>query len=267
MMIIMANKKTTETSKWYKLEVIFKGLGLFFITGAVTIYGIYSESKKSDIAQASRKSQMVIETMNHRETAAAAMRAQMFNTLMAHYFKECGDPNTQIIILELIGLNFQDHLHMKPLFEKLDAEVKGQDEKRKALRKAAKHIRRNEINKIVGSEGEVIKLALAENDACSVEPYTLINLTLRKVEEDRIRVSSDPDDATGFEVTYYDMPLTDNTRLGELTYSVLLSGTDKKGHKASVEVVILPKHYYNSRDNLRFDDLIGQLMLRRSYTE
>jgi len=128
-----------------------------------------------------------------------------------------------------------------------------------ALRKAANHIKRIEIYKIVGSGGEVIECELVGDRICNA--YGIINLALLEVQEDHIRISPDPEnDKEGFEVTYYDMPFMDHSRLGEFTYFVLLSSTDTKNRKAKIKIVILPKHYYSSENNLRFDAMIGDLL-------
>jgi hypothetical protein len=260
MVIIVGKQDTLTRDIWGKLDVIFKGFAGVLIPFAIGFYGVQSNKTQTKIAEESKQAQVLIETMNQRETSASSLRAQMFSTLMQHYFKE-KDEKRQHVLLELIGLNFQDHLHLKPLFEHLDAELKESPVERKNLRRAAKHILRNEIGKIIGSGGEVIESELHVNEPWCVEPYNIINLTLLDVQEDRISVTSNPEDSgDGFEVTYYDMPFMDNSRLGELTYSVLLSSVDVENNKAKVKVVILPKHFYSSRNSLRFDALIGGLL-------
>lgn len=257
-MIIMGKQDTSTKDIWGKLDVIFKGFAGVLIPFAIAFYGFQSNKTQARIAEVNKQAQVLVETMNQRETSASSLRAQMFSTLMQHYFKVV-DEKSQLVLLELIGLNFQDHLHMKPLFEHLDAGLKESPEERQQLRRAARRILKNEIDKIVGGGGQVIESELHLNEPWCVEPYNIINLTLLQVQEDRIRVTSNPED-DGFEVTYYDMPLMDNSRLGELTYSVLLSDVDVKNDKAKVKVVILPKHFYSSRNSLRFDALVGDLL-------
>ncbi len=255
-------KQTTQIKDiWDKLDVIFKGIAGILISGAIALYGIKTTTKQTEIAEANRRAQILVQTMNHREESASQMRAQMFKTLMEHYFQEKNDEKTQIIILELIGLNFQDHIHLKPLFKRLDLQLANNVQERKALRKVSSQIKRSEINRIVGSGGESFTLDLSLNKTQIVEPYSMISLTLLEVQEDHVRISSNAkNDSDGFEVTFYDTPFMDNSRLGELTYSVLLSSVDPKNNTAKIKVVILPKHYYSSRNNLRFDAMIGDLL-------
>jgi hypothetical protein len=262
MVIIMGKQNKSIRDTWGKLDVIFKGFAGVLIPLTIALYGFQSNKTQTKIAEVSKQAQVLVETMNQRETSASSLRAQMFNTLMQHYFKE-EDEKRQPVLLELIGLNFQDHLHLKPLFENLDVELQENPEERIRLRKAAKRILRNEVEKIVGSGGEVIESELHIGEPWYVEPYNIINLTLLDVQEDRIRVTSNPEEGgDGFEVRYYDLPVMDNSKLGELTYSVLLSDVDVDNNKAKVKVVILPKHFYSSRNSLRFDALIGDLLER-----
>ncbi len=258
-------KSTLPKDRWEKFDIIIRGASVVLISGAITFYGIYSEQKQFITAERNRKSQILVETMNNREASAADMRAQMFKTLMEHYFKNGNgsgkhDNKTQVSILELIGLNFQDHIYLKPLFENLDSELEGEgDHKaRDMLRRASKNIVRNEVSKIKGSNGEVFNADLSVTS--SVTFKSVVTLTLLKVEEDHIVVSSDRKDSDGFIVTYFDTPFMDNTRLNELTYSVLLLKTDKKNQTAKIKVVFFPENFYSPSDNLHFDRLIGEYL-------
>jgi len=127
----MNNQTQHKKDIWDKTDVILKGVLGVAITAVIAFYGISSESKleKNRQLQAIQLARadagkLVVQTMNHRETSAAEMRAQMFNTLMQHYFREKEQERTQIIILELLALNFQDQIYLKPLFEDLDRQLK-----------------------------------------------------------------------------------------------------------------------------------------------
>lgn len=280
----MGEQGNSTKDIWDKLDVIFKGFAAILVSGAIAFYGIQSNarqnkiaeanrqaqiesnSRQKKIAEANRQAQVLIQTMSHRETSASNMRAQMFKTLMEHYFKEKDDKITRIAILELIGLNFQDHIHLKPLFKRLDKQLTNNNLERENLRNVAKYLKRSEMNNIVGSGGKVFECKLEKGKTNNVGPSKLIKLTLLNVEKDYIEVSTNPevssnpeDDRGKFEVSYYDMPFMDNSRLGELTYSILLSSIISE-KTAEVNVVILPKHYYSALNNLRFDAMIGDIL-------
>lgn len=271
--ILNTNTKSTK-DRWDKIEIIGKSLAGVFVSAAIAFYGFYSgerqfqssENNRIDqfrIAEENRKAQIIVQTIGNREAASSDLKAKMFSALLSHYLKKQNDPVTQRIILELIGLNFQEHLRLKPLFEKLERELAGNKNELKNLRKAAKNMARIEIDNIVGNGGSFCELELpykqtieSGND-CELP----ISLTLHELEEASIRVSLDNNEEEGFNVNYYDMPLVDNTTLGEYTYSIVLSDVEEKPTKmATVKIVILPEHYYSARHGLHFDQILGDWM-------
>ena len=80
------------------------------------------------------------------------------------------------------------------------------------------------------------------------------------LKNNQITVSTNPKDQDGFTVTYYDMPFVDNSRLGELRYSIVLLDTNVEKHMAKIKVVAFPQHYYCVRDRLRIDKKIGDFL-------
>jgi len=260
--IVGTNTKSTK-DKWDKLEIIGKSLAGVLVGAAIAFYGIYSGDNQFQIAEDNRKAQIIVQTMGNREAASADLKAKMFSTLMAHYLKKQEDPVTQTIILELIGLNFQEHLRLKPLFEKLEQELEGNEKELKRLRRAAKNMARIEINNIVGNGGSSCKVELSyqQSTALGEECELPISLTLLDVNKAGIRVSTNENDKEGFNVNYYDMPLVDNSTLGDYTYSIVLSDAKhEEVKKATVKVVILPEHFYSARHGLHFDQIIGDWM-------
>lgn len=284
-MVSIVNGKTKTTKDgWDKLEIIGKSFAGVLVSAAIAFYGFYSgekqfqssENNRKDqfkiseqnrkdqfrIAEENRKAQIIVQTIGNREAASADLKAKMFSALLSHYLKKQDDPVTQRAILELIGLNFQEHLRLKPLFEKLEKELSGNKKELKKLRSVAKNMARIEIDNIVGNGGSYCELELPyQKTITSGENCELpLSLTLLKVDESGIRVSMDGNDKDGFNVNYFDMPLVDNTRLGEYTYSIILSHTeDKPVKKASVKVVLLPKYFYSARHGLYFDQVLGDL--------
>jgi len=302
----MSDQDSSTTVYFRLVDPVTTGLVGVLITGAITFYGIYSNLKRDEIAQADRRAHVLLETMNHRESSAAQMRAKMFETLMEHYFSgQKDDVGTRRVVLELIALNFQDHLHLRPLFESLDVKLKKDPAEREKLRAAAERVKRREIDRIVGSGGEVYKhepaaekeeeggkLGAAEQtdrresdrsvgsdgevsekelkvgEELEPVPYGIIRLKLLSVGDDHIVMSSGSGrDEKRFRVGYYNMVFSDSVRLGELTYSVLLSRADVGSREAKIRVVVLPKNYYSPRDSLRFDAMIGDLLEKTESAE
>lgn len=248
---------------WDKLDIISKGLIGIFVSLAIGFYGVYTGDKQFQVAEENRKAQIMVQTMSNREAASADLKAKMFSTLLAHYLKKQDDPVTQRIILELIGLNFQEHLRLRPLFEKLEKELAENSKELYNLRKSARNMARIEIDNIVGNNGRACEFDLvygkpiAIGELCELP----ISLHLLDVDEEGIRVSANDDDKHGFSVNYYDMPLVDNTVLGDYIYSIVL--IDKKTQPvktAKVKVVIMPEHFFSAVQGLQTDQIIGDWM-------
>lgn len=268
----MDNRAKSTKDGWDKLEIIGKSLAGVLVSAAIAFFGFYygnkefqiaeeNRQKAFKIAEQNRKAQIIVQTMGNREKSAADLKAKMFSTLMEHYLKEKENPVTQRIILELIGLNFQENLRLKPLFEKLESELKDNTEEIYKLRSAAKNMARIEIANIVGSGGQVCEVELDEGDSTDIgeECMVPITLSLLGIGDGSIEVSTDEN--VSFSVSYFDMPLVDNTTLGDYIYSVILSGIDLEQKRAKVKVVVLPEHFYCTSSGLRFDRMIGDWLV------
>jgi hypothetical protein len=255
----MAEQNTTkEKDFWDKADVIVKGAAAVLVSGAIAFYGIYSEDKRSKEADNQRRAQVIIQTLANREATAADLRSKMFGTLMQYYLQG-KDKKSQIMYLELIALNFQDEFRLRPLIENLDATLTANSKDKRELRRVARSIAKRDIDSLVGSGGNVCELDLAINKQKQAECAPVL-LKLLDVQEDRIRVTSG--NTEPFEVSYFDMPFTDNSKKGELTYSLVLSDTKKKDGRAKVSVVVFPRHYYSGANRLGFDQMIGEYLIK-----
>jgi hypothetical protein len=274
---------------WDKSDVIVKGLAAILLPAAIAFYGYYSEEKRAheseqnrmeqaSQAEANRRAQVVIQTLSSRQATVADLKAKMFATLMQNYFK---GGQSRPKILELMALNFQDDFELRPLFDNLDAEFKDQASKTE-LRRVAKNIVSREIANLVGSGGSVCDLDLSQtgsgklgcngmdgHESCQdglamAQPggVTCVPIVLRllKVQEDRIQVATSAEDRDGFEVSYFDMPFTDHSSKGGLTYSVVLASTDAKLGKARIKLVLFPQNYFSGTNKLKLDQRIGELL-------
>ena len=251
---------------WDKLSIVTKGVLGVVITAMLGILGYMNDvredernSRMAEIAESNRITQVRARILNSRENAAAQMRVQMFKTLMDRYFDPSIDADTKIAVLELIGINFQNHLYLKPLFLKLNEELKDEKRKRK-LRRVAHNINEIEINNILGNGGNVSKYDL---DMAHTIKHGLLNLRLLEIAEDRIRISPIEENTEGFVVTFFDTPLMDNSQIGSLKYSILLSKIDLKGKTAKIKLVELPPQYYNIRNKLYLDACLADMTKKR----
>ncbi|MCI0569544.1 MAG: hypothetical protein L0Y66_02220 [Myxococcaceae bacterium] len=262
-----------ENRTWRVLDLLVKGLAAVLISGAITLYGIRSDDRQARTSEENRKAQfklseknrqatVLVETIRSRETAAADMRAKMFGTLLEHYFGNPGnDSESRVAILEMIGHNFEEDLNLKPLFLQLEKELlKKNPGHQGALRAAARNVRQDELEKIIGAGGEVCRLRLSIGQQSTGDCVAPVEVKLLDVAEDHIGVSSTPLEEGRRVVTYYDLPLMNNRRLGELRYALVLEETDAKGGEATLLVVRLPHADYGVETRLRSDQLLEDLM-------
>jgi hypothetical protein len=245
---------------WDKLDVIVKGTAAVLVSAAIAFYGIYSEDQRSSEAEKNRRAQAIIQALGNRESMVADMRAKMFGTLIQHYFRG-QDEKSQIIILELIALNFQDDFQLKPLFRDLDVSLRANSQDKQALKRTAQSIISREIDRLVGNGGNVCTLDLTLHQSSQAD-CAPVSLQLLEVAEDRIRLAVTPGNSPEVEVTYFNMPFADNSTRGELTYALVLSEVASLEGRAKVQVVVFPRHYYSGENRLRLDQMIGELLLR-----
>ncbi len=258
----MAKQDTTKGKDiWDKLDVVVKGVAAVLVSGAIAFFGIYSEAQRSKEADIQRRSQVIIQTLANREATVADLRSKMFGTLIQYYLQG-KDKKVQIMYLELIALNFQGEFRLRPLIENLDGTLAANSEDKRELRRVAKSIVKRDVESLVSNGGNICELDLAINNKEVQASCAPISLRLVDVQEDRIRVTSGKADP--FEVSYFDMPFTDHSKKGDLTYSLVLSDTRKKEKRAKLSVVIFPHHYYSGANRLGFDQMIGGYLLKDS---
>jgi hypothetical protein len=257
------------------------------IPASLTLYARKAEEQKTIRAEAQRKQETLIQLVNSRESADSNLRAQMFNALLQNYFKE-RDFRTQIAILEIIGLNFRDSLHTKPMFERLRANIVEKDadnasELLEALRRASQRIIRDQLQQIKQSkEGDVCEIEFSTDSISDTpqNPTCFQDLAVRLIElkDDRIVVqtnskdqrlldtSGNMDDGDEFGVSFYDMPMVDYTIVSNYgttwKYSIVLKDIDRNEHIVTIAIANLPEDTFGTSEEYKFDE-----MLRKYLTE
>jgi hypothetical protein len=253
------------------------------ISASITLYGQKAEEEKTRRAEDQRKQETLIQLVNSRESSDTGLRAQIFNTLLQHYFGE-RDARTQIAILEIIGLNFRDALHIKPMFEKLHLEIKEKEKNPEdmleALRKASGRIIADQLKQIRQS---------IEGDVCEIEyqihPSTWnpkrprcfqdLVINLIDIEEDHIMVQTnskngvlikDNEEKNGdnFAVSYYDMPLVDYTSVASKgvvwKYSIVLKEISQDKNLVKIAIANLPETSFSTSEEFKFDEMLKEYL-------
>jgi len=138
---------------WDKINIFIKAFGILFVSGAITFYGIYSQNRRAksqlEIAKENNRAQLYAQAMNSRQSSDANVKKGLLDILMKDYLTE-KDTNKKLLILDLLALNFQENLHLKPLFEQFEAELTKNSHGRKQLHKIAQGLKKSQINRLVG---------------------------------------------------------------------------------------------------------------------
>jgi hypothetical protein len=263
-----------KAEKHARIDLIAKvvtAIGALFAGIFIPVAIHYNEEKN-------REAQLYVQIMTQREQSDSSLRSQMFNALISSYFGSDikSDPDKQMTYLHLLSLNFQEFFDARPLFEDLNKRLTGTQRER--LLGIARDAADREVNLLSKPENKPVMLNLCaeESEDCSrMETFTFVgkkkqalpfNVVLREVgpSEARVRVSAAAEGfnfkTTEFEVSYFDTPFMDNTRLADGSrFSFVLRNVDPERKKATIEVVAFPQEYMNLRDRPYFDEMLSRL--------
>lgn len=253
------------------------------IPASITIYGQKAEQEKSARATAQQRQEMLIQLINSRESSDSNLRAQMFNALLQHYFQQ-RDYRTQIAILEIIGLNFRDSLHTKPMFERLHIEIKDNEENpeelHEALRSASARIIKDQLQQIKQSvEGDVCEIEY-QLDPLYKKPkhpecFQDLAISIIDIQSNYVKVQTNSkdgvlmgagDEAAGddFNVSFYDMPMIDYTSVASQgviwKYSIVLKDIDKNDNKIVIAIANLPEDMFGTSEEYKFDEMLKEYL-------
>jgi hypothetical protein len=242
---------------------------------AIPVVLNYNEGKN-------RQSQLYVQIMSQREQSDSALRERMFNALISSYFgKEVStDPEKQIMYLNLLTLNFQEFFDAKPLFEDLDRKLKG--ESRRKLQNIARQVADRQVNMLTNPDHAPVELMLCgeQQDDCqntaefSVKgPTRIYHFTVELLDVGVSEVSLRVSPAKGgaqpesfdfkpveFEVSYYDTPFMNNTRLTDGSrFAFALRNSDPTAKRAVLKVVTFPEEFMSLRDRPYFDEMLAKV--------
>lgn len=192
---------------------------------------------------------------------------RMFETLLSNYLKTKGEGDKQeaarrqMLLLRLIAINFQDvPINLKPLFEDLDRELTRSQDKQ-TLREAAQEIARRQAYRVtingvdlkeikVKKENGVVQMTLNDRDKAQLENLPF-SLGINELGRETLKASLIYQDRTigPFTVGFFDMPIVDNTKIGDFRVSILLLRLD--GDNAAVRLIAFPADLAADRFDLK----------------
>lgn len=243
------------------------------VGGAFTLVTYYDQQQRTATDKLKQSQELYVKILSERESADAAMRAKIFETLVTRYQEAASRKSReQIPLLEMLILNFHDTLNVAPLMRALSAKLAREHdtEGMAQLQKAAKKMSQQQINLIRNFKWaydttryayyEVLDLPVRARDSeqwdqspILAEDKTAPQLSFRVVDvaEDRVtmqfRESGGVEPAT-FDVSYYDLPLVDNTALNGRKLAFVLDEINKANKMAKVTLLLFPQELTGVRD-------------------
>ena len=242
-------------------------------------------------AERSRNNQLYTEIVSKREMADTELRAKMFENLIKCFFGDISQQRTnkeKLTLLRLLALNFHEFFDLKPLFEELEAEL--EKEYKYKLREIAKeiaskqeamlsHIKEGivfERTLYKGKENGIIvppidqnayrghRLGITVTEIGQNDAYVYVKIYVIDIPEGVKNVGDTAE--VSFELSFYDMPFIDNTKLFNATrFAITLKDivwdeNDKSKRKAArIKIIFFPESYMSSRDRPYLDEMLQQL--------
>ncbi len=251
---MVANDKVSKI-----IDIIVKLFGAGLITAIIAFYGNLISNNQQRQTEVNKRLQMLIEISSKQKEFDVNLGVQMLETLMNRYFQidKSGEGieklREKMILLKLIALNLQDvPLNLKPLFEQLDSQLTDSKD-RGALREIAKEIARRQTPRLAfpdGFDSGVISVKAGEER--SFENFFL-KLKVQSVSEDLVRVIlmlEEGDRTIGpFSVTYFDIPLMDNTKIGPIRVSLIL--LNSSADTAELRLIAFPSDLAADRFDIK----------------
>jgi hypothetical protein len=287
---------------WDKVDIVAKSIIALFVTGGIGFYTFHvaEENRNAQIKyqednrdaqirlqEENRRTQTLIQIMNARESATASLRTSMFTALLAHSLADNEDLETEVVMLEMIGLNFRDSIQIKPMLESLDRRIPrtGSPDLRALLRKAARSIIQDQLVQIqLAENGNFCKFSLEVGESMNPECFDIFEIKLIDIKDGHVMVrtntkegqfidfevlrntiETDVDNLANasdmFNVTYFDMPMIDFTlvTLDEpLRYSVVLMKVDSG--IATLAVSLLPSADYSPDNRYVLEEILREII-------
>jgi hypothetical protein len=229
--------------------------------------------------------------MSRREEAETSLRKDMLTSIISSFFTPSSnnDIDSKVLNLELLAYNFHDSLDLRPLFLDLQRRIRRSTDPDKheltgrienvareigakqlfSLEGHGKSFRRSvdmeELEK-AGKAGVPLEpeTVTVDGDSCEVnlrvlaasktEKQLVVRLTV-KAPEGRPEL---PDTRATFDVSYFDFPMIDNTRLanGNCCATTLSNFSD---FAADLTTVCFPCEYASLKEKPYYDDMIKKL--------
>jgi hypothetical protein len=222
------------------LDIIVKGGFAALLTAALTWYGYRQQTQSEKHTSRQEFAQAIIDMTSKEKDLDVQTAEDMFKSLADSYFQGSGKSpdadavHRRLLLLNLVALNFQDvPVQFRPLFEDLDKQITRAEDRATlrgiALEVASRQATRLTLNGLWNSGEQTV----AVGHAVPI-PGLQASVTITQVMPDSVWARIDSPMLPGsdgsapgghvgpFEVGYFALPLTDNTKLQEYRLAVML---------------------------------------------
>jgi hypothetical protein len=280
---------------WDKLAIILQPLGGLFTALAIALFGYFSSDYLNRRQAVETNTRLYTELMSRREESESALRKDMFVSIITSFLRPAGsDMAADVLNLELLAYNFHESLNLKPLFIDLKRRIaKGTATASSAatraelgdyqdrLERVAREIARKQMIVLEGVGKKIDRtIDLTQDpDGTTLEPATVtldgvetalsidvlsVNRKERTIGVGLTLETPDPEQGrqtktASFEVSYFDFPMIDNTRLahGQRCAVVLNSFSDQS---ADVTLVLFPGEYASLKEKPYYNEVIDNVL-------
>jgi len=291
----MSEEPVKKRDTWDKIDILMRPMGGLLTAAAITVLGFITSSALSQRQATDTNTRLYTELMSRREESESALRKDMCVSIINSFVNPRDEGlSASVLNLEMLAYNFHESLNLKPLFTEMRRRVmRSQSEARTPAARAesdayldrlesmAREIARRQMIVLEGVGKRFDRtIDLTEDPGgTSLEPATLtldgvtttfaIDIMDVNRESREIQISLNietPDPEKGrqtkvaiFGVSYYDLPMIDNTRLiGGQRCSVVLNGMSD--HSADITLVLFPGTYASLKEKPYYNEVIESIL-------
>ncbi|HZN56240.1 MAG TPA: hypothetical protein VFB67_13060 [Candidatus Polarisedimenticolaceae bacterium] len=275
---------------WDKITVLLHPVGGLLTAFAVAFVGMRGSQLLERRQSLDTNARLYSELMSRREEAESSLRKDMLVSIISQYLRPSdNDLDAKVLNLELLAYNFHDSLDLRPLFFDLQRRIRrssnaDRNELQTRIESVAKEITAKQLFALEGHgqtfRREVDMDALRDAGKAGIpldaEPIAVrdvacdVKVRVLTVDPDakqlRVRLEVEapegqadlPVTRAEFDVSYFDFPMIDNTRLANgLRCAVTLANFSAAG--ANLTTVCFPGEYASLKDRPYYDEVIQKL--------
>lgn len=284
---------------WDKAGIILEPVGGLITAITIALVSYYASDYINRNQENEAKTRLYTELMSKREESEAALRKDMFSSIINSLLKENVTMDEKILQLELLAYNFHESLNLTPLFSYLNRKNNADTRNpeltasyRERLFNMSKEVTSKQLASLEGvaSVEKFVyfydSLAFSPNDTFSCifndsivsgkqvdSVKHLVHLTILGKDEINSSVSVRLKVATripgkqdkvvdpAFTIDYFEFPMIDNTRLvNDKRVAAVLRDFDPVNKFIEIDIIFFPGSHSSLKERPYYDDIVAKLL-------